>query len=246
MSEDRINPEDKANTENSQAAPEPAAVSEAGGPEAANEAAPEPAADAAPESAGKPGRHRRRRAELPELESELQRERYRTRYINTIRSTVFTLITVAAVAVLIATLWMPVLQIYGSSMTPTLEDGDIVVSRKTGAMKQGDVIAFYYNNRLLVKRYIAGPGDWVDMDREGRVYVNGDQLQEPYIDEYDYGETNIEFPYQVPESRIFVMGDHRSVSIDSRNSAVGCIARDQIVGALVLRIWPLKMFGLVR
>lgn len=212
MSEDRINPEEKVNTE----------------------------------AGKKSGGGNRRRAGLPELESELKRERYRARYINTIRSTVFTLITVAAAAVLIATLWLPVLQIYGSSMTPTLEDGDIVVSRKTGAMKKGDIIAFYYNNRLLVKRYIAGPGDWVDMDMEGRVYVNGDQLEEPYVDEYDYGETNIEFPYQVPESRIFVMGDHRSVSIDSRNSAVGCIARDQIVGALVLRIWPLKMFGPVR
>ena len=191
-------------------------------------------------------RRRRRRAPLPELESELKRERYRARYLYTVRSTIFTLITVAAAAVLVATLWMPVLQIYGSSMTPTLEDGDVVVSRKTGALKQGDVVAFYYNNRLLVKRYIAGPGDWVDMDSEGRVYVNGDQLEEPYVDEYDYGETNIDFPYQVPDSRIFVMGDHRSVSIDSRNSAVGCIARDQIVGALVLRVWPVKMFGLVR
>lgn len=191
------------------------------------------------------GRRRKRKAALTELESELKRERYRERYIRTIRSTVFTLITVAAMAVLIATLWMPVLLIYGSSMTPTLEDGDVVVSRKTGAMKQGDIVAFYYNNRLLVKRYIAGPGDWVNLDKDGRVFVNGELLEEPYVDEYDYGETNVEFPYQVPESRIFVMGDHRSVSIDSRNTAVGCIAKDQIVGALVLRIWPIKMFGVV-
>ena len=183
---------------------------------------------------------------LPALESELKRERYRARYRRTIRSTIFTLITVAAVAVLIATLWMPVLQIYGSSMTPTLEDGDIVVSRKTGHFEPGDIVAFYYNNRLLVKRYIAGPGDWVDIDREGRVYLNGDQLDEPYVDQYDYGETNIELPYQVPESRIFVMGDHRSVSIDSRNAAVGCISKDQIVGALVFRIWPLEFFGIVK
>ena len=241
-----MNPEVKLNTDSQHPATvEVKASAEAG--RADGEPAAADTATAREAGAGKgTGRRRRRRAELRELESELKRERYRARYIYTIRSTIFTLITVAAVAVLIATLWMPVLQIYGSSMTPTLEDGDVVVSRKTGALEQGDVIAFYYNNRLLVKRYIAGPGDWVDMDREGRVYVNGEQLEEPYVDEYNYGETNIEFPYQVPESRIFVMGDHRSVSIDSRNSAVGCIARDQIVGALVLRIWPLKMFGLVR
>ena len=232
-----MNSEEKVNTEELQPA-EAAKMTET--------AVGEPPADTTPEAEKNSGKPGRRRAELPELESELKRERYRTRYIYTIRSTIFTLVTVAAAAVLIATLWMPVLQIYGSSMTPTLEDGDVVVSRKTGAMEQGDVIAFYYNNRLLVKRYIAGPGDWVDMDREGRVYVNGAQLEEPYVDEYDYGETNIEFPYQVPESRIFVMGDHRSVSIDSRNSAVGCISKDQIVGALVLRVWPLKMFGLVK
>ena len=190
--------------------------------------------------------YRKRKAALTELESELKRERYRERYIRTIRSTVFTLITVAAMAVLIATLWMPVLLIYGSSMTPTLEDGDVVVSRKTGAMKQGDIVAFYYNNRLLVKRYIAGPGDWVNLDKDGRVFVNGELLEEPYVDEYDYGETNVEFPYQVPESRIFVLGDHRSVSIDSRNSSVGCVADEQIVGELIFKVWPLQGFGLVR
>ena len=194
---------------------------------------------------GNSGRRRKRKAALNELESELKRERYRERYIRTIRSTVFTLITVAAMAVLIATLWMPVLLIYGSSMTPTLEDGDVVVSRKTGAMKQGDIVAFYYNNRLLVKRYIAGPGDWVNLDKDGRVFVNGELLEEPYVDEYDYGETNVEFPYQVPESRIFVMGDNRSVSIDSRNTSIGCISEEQIVGKIVFRIWPLAQMGAV-
>ena len=180
------------------------------------------------------------------LEKELSKEKYRTNYAQVLKSTIFYLLVVAAVAVIIAVFIMPVLQISGTSMTDTLDDGDIVLAISTKKFETGDVIAFYYNNRLLVKRYIAGPGDWVDMDSEGRVYVNGDQLEEPYVDEYDYGETNIEFPYQVPDSRIFVMGDHRSVSIDSRNSAVGCIARDQIVGALVLRVWPVKMFGLVR
>ena len=189
---------------------------------------------------------KKRRPELSELESELKRERYKARYRNTIRSTVFTLITVAAAAVLVATLWMPVLQIYGSSMTPTLADGDIVVSKKSNHLKQGDIIAFYYNNRLLVKRYIAGPGDWVDIDKDGYVYVNGEMLNEPYVDEHELGETNIELPYQVPESKIFVMGDHRAVSIDSRNAAVGCISNDQIVGELVFNVWPMKAFGLVR
>ena len=199
------------------------------------------------EGAGKEGiKGKKQKPALSDLESELKRERYRARYRRTIRSTIFTLVTVAAVAILIATLWMPVLQIYGSSMTPTLEDGDIVVSRKTSHLKYGDIVAFYYNNRLLVKRYIAGPGDWVDIDKQGRVYLNGEMLDEPYVDEYDFGETNIELPYQVPESRIFVMGDHRSVSIDSRNGAVGCISNDQIVGALVFRVWPIEYFGIVK
>ena len=189
---------------------------------------------------------KKKRPELSDLESELKRVRYRARYRNVLQSTVFTLVTVAAVAILVATLWMPVLQIYGTSMTPTLSDGDIVLSHKTSHLKQGDVVAFYYNNRILVKRFIAGPGDWVDIDKEGNVFVNGKQLDEPYVSEKSLGETNIDLPYQVPEKRVFVLGDHRSVSIDSRNSSVGCVSDDQIVGALVFKVWPLKGFGLVR
>ena len=189
--------------------------------------------------------HKKRPA-LSELESELKRERYKTRYRSVLRSTVFTLVTVAAVAILVATLWMPVLQIYGTSMSPTLEDRDIVVSRKTSNLKQGDVVAFYYNNRILVKRFIAGPGDWVDIDQEGNVYVNGEALNEPYVVEKSIGETNIDLPYQVPENKIFVMGDHRTVSVDSRNASVGCVSDDQIVGELVFKVWPLKGFGLVK
>ncbi len=189
---------------------------------------------------------KKKRPELSELESELERERYKTRYRSVFRSTVFTLVTVAAIAILVATLWMPVLQIYGTSMTPTLNDGDIVLSYKTSNLKRGDVVAFYYNNRILVKRFIAGPGDWVDMDDQGNVYVNGDLLDEPYVSDKSLGETNIELPYQVPDSRIFVLGDHRTVSIDSRNSSVGCVSNDQIVGELIFRVWPLKGFGLVK
>ena len=177
-----------------------------------------------------------------QLEDELSRVRYRKRYRNALRSTVYTLITVAAVAVLVATLLLPVLQIYGSSMSPTLADGDIVLSLKTSDFKPGDVVAFYYNNKILVKRVIATSGDWVDITPEGDVYVNSKLLDEPYLQEKALGDCNIELPYQVPESRVFVMGDHRSVSVDSRNTAVGCVAEEQVVGKLVFRVWPLNAF----
>ena len=183
-----------------------------------------------------------------QLEEELNRTRYRSRYRQVLRSTVYTLITVAAIAVLVATLVMPVLQIYGGSMSPTLTDGDIVLSIKQSEFESGDVVAFYYNNKILVKRVIALPGEWVDITPEGDVYVgktSGDLqlLDEPYLEEKALGDCNIEFPYQVPESRVFVMGDHRSVSVDSRNTAVGCVAEEQLVGKLVFRVWPLAFFG---
>ena len=183
-----------------------------------------------------------------QLEAELNRARYRRRYRNVLRSTVYTLITVAAIAVLVATLLMPVLQIYGSSMTPTLADGDIVLSLKQSDFESGDVVAFYYNNKILVKRVIAQSGEWVDITPEGDVYVGKTSsdmqlLEEPYLKEKALGDCNIEFPYQVPESRVFVLGDHRSVSVDSRNTAVGCVAEEQLVGRLVFRVWPLACFG---
>ena len=179
------------------------------------------------------------------LEAELRREKYRKRYRRVLRSTVYTLLVVAAVAVLIATLWLPVLQIYGTSMTPTLYDGDILVSLKSQDFNTGDVVAFYYNNRILVKRVIAGPGDWVDIDKDGTVYVNEQELDEPYVVEKAFGTCNIELPYQVPESRVFVMGDHRSVSVDSRSTDIGCVAKEDIVGRLVFRVWPAAAFGAV-
>ena len=183
-----------------------------------------------------------------QIEEELNRARYRKRYRNVLRSTIYTLITVAAIAVLVATLLLPVLQIYGSSMSPTLTDKDIVVSVKQTEFKTGDVVAFYYNNKILVKRVIALSGEWVDITPEGDVYVGKTKtdmqlLDEPYLTEKALGDCNIEFPYQVPESRIFVMGDHRSVSVDSRNTAVGCVAEEQLVGKLVFRVWPLNLFG---
>lgn len=180
-----------------------------------------------------------------QLEAELRRERYKRSFAFTLRNTIYMLITVAAVAVLVAVLLMPVLQIYGTSMAPTLNEGEIVLSVKGSEFKTGDIMAFYYNNNILVKRVIAQPGDWVDITEDGTVYVNNVMLDEPYLIDKAYGETNIKFPYQVPESRIFVLGDHRSVSIDSRNTAVGCVASEQIVGRIVYRVWPFERFGKV-
>ena len=181
--------------------------------------------------------------EIRQLEGELRRERYKRRYSAVLKSTVYTLITVAAIAVLVATLWMPVLQIYGNSMTPTLTEGDIVLTVKNSDFNQGDIIAFYYGNKLLVKRCIAGPGSWVNIDDDGNVYVDGQLLDEPYVDEKALGDTNIELPYQVPDERWFVLGDHRATSVDSRNSTVGCVSDEQIVGQIVYRVWPIPAFG---
>lgn len=177
------------------------------------------------------------------LRAERKRVKYNRRYKRVLGSTVFTLVVVAAVAVLVATIWMPVLQIYGASMTPTLEEGDVVVSVKGSDYATGDLVSFYIGNKLLVKRYIAGAGQWVDIDEAGTVYVDGIALTEPYVLEPAFGDVDITLPYQVPENRIFVMGDHRATSVDSRNTAVGCIAKEQIVGKIVFRVWPLNTAG---
>ncbi len=187
-------------------------------------------------------------ADLPttaQIEQERNRLRYKRRYNRTLRSTIAILVVVAAGAVLVATFWMPVLRIYGASMTPTLEDGQIVVCVKSNRFETGDIVAFYHGNKLLIKRFIAESADWVDIDDDGNVSVNGEVLDEPYIDEKAYGETNIELPYQVPDKRYFLMGDNRDESVDSRSTAVGCISDDQIVGKVVFRIWPLNRFGSV-
>ena len=196
------------------------------------------------------------------LEAELGRTRHRENYRRVLRSTFFSLVVVAAIAVLVATLWMPVLQIYGSSMTPTLDEGQFVVSVKSSQFETGDLLAklddilmrteegelllrFYLGNKLLVKRCIAGPGDWVDIDEAGNVSVNDVPLDEPYLTEKAFGECDIELPYQVPDERWFLMGDHRSTSVDSRNSTVGCASKEQIVGRIIFRVWPLSEFGRV-
>ena len=187
--------------------------------------------------------------ELPsieQIEKERDRLKYKKRYNKTLRSTIAVLIVVAALSVLIAMLWMPVMRIYGSSMEPALEDGQIVIAFKTNNFQEGDVVAFYHGNKLLIKRYIAGASEWVDIDDEGNVYVNNELLDEDYLPKKAYGETNIALPYQVPDDRYFVLGDNRDVSIDSRSTIVGCISKEQIVGRVVFRIWPLKEFGIVR
>lgn len=182
---------------------------------------------------------------IEQLEQELQREIYKRNYFSVLRSTIFTLITVAAVAVLIAVLLLPVLQIYGSSMSPTLTEGNIVVSIKGSSFETGDVVAFYYNNKILIKRVIGQAGDWIDIQDDGTVTVNGNEIDEPYLMDKALGECDIELPFQVPESRIFVMGDNRSVSVDSRSTTVGCVAEEQIVGKIVFRVWPLQNIGKV-
>ena len=186
--------------------------------------------------------------EASELSQALEQEKYRERYLKTLKSTVSTLVVVAAIAILTATLWLPVLQIYGNSMTPNLESGDMVVSVSAQKLRQGDVVAFYYNNKVLVKRVIATEGQWVDIDSQGTVSVDGQKLEEPCLadNEKDLGDTNIQLPYQVPEGKFFVMGDHRSASIDSRNTAIGSIGNEQIVGRLVLRVWPLNRIQWVK
>ena len=174
-----------------------------------------------------------------QIKTELDRTQYRSRYSRVLRSTIYSLIVVAAIAILVATLWLPVLQIYGTSMEPTLYEGNIVLSIKGSEFETGDIIAFYYNTQILVKRVIGNPGDWIDIDAKGVIYLNNVPLDEPYVDELAIGDCNIKLPYQVPDGRVFVLGDHRATSVDSRNSAVGCVAEEQIVGRLVFRIWPI-------
>ncbi|MBR0447653.1 MAG: signal peptidase I [Clostridia bacterium] len=175
-----------------------------------------------------------------QIETERKRYRRQKAYNKALRGTVYVLTIVAAVAVLIATLVLPVLQIEGTSMEPTLSKSDVVLLAKTTQFDHGDLCGFTWNNKLLVKRVIGTPGDWIEIDAGGNVYRNGDKLDEPYVQVYAMGECDLEFPFQVPQEQYFVMGDMRESSIDSRNTLIGCIPKDQIVGKVFLRVWPLK------
>ena len=181
-----------------------------------------------------------------ELDEELRRVNHHSRFRQLLRSTIYTLIVVSAVAVLVAVLFMPVLRIYGNSMTPTLNEGEIVVSIKGSNIECGDVVGVYFGSKLLIKRCIALEHQWVNIDEIGNVYVDGELIDEPYLTEKAFGECNLELPYQVPDGCIFVMGDHRETSIDSRNTSVGCIDKENVVGKIVFRVWPLSEFGSLR
>lgn len=181
-----------------------------------------------------------------EVEHELRRVHHRRRYRMTLSSTVYYMLLAAALAVLTATLWLPVLRIYGNSMSPTMNKDELVISIKNADFETGDICAFYYNNRLLVKRVVANPGDWVNIDEDGNVYVNGVQLDEPYVTEKAMGQCNLELPYQVPDEKFFVLGDDRAVSLDSRNTVIGCVSEEQILGKIIFRIWPLDRMGVIQ
>ena len=181
--------------------------------------------------------------ETPEIREAYEKVSYLDRLRKSIISTTNILIVVAALAILVAMLFLPVLRIYGESMNATLKSGELVISVKGSKFKTGDIVAFYYNNNILVKRVMANSGDWVDIDLDGNVYVNQQLVEEPYLTEKSFGEPDIDFPYQVPDERVFVLGDNRSVSVDSRHRAVGCVTSEQIVGKIVFRIWPLTRIG---
>ncbi|MBQ2880867.1 MAG: signal peptidase I [Clostridia bacterium] len=183
--------------------------------------------------------------QVDSLQKELKRERYNRRFRRLLRSTVNALIVVAAIAALIATLVLPVLQIAGTSMEPSLKDGDVVLLIKKQNLDSGDLCAFYYSNKILIKRVIAAPGDYIWIESDGTVFLNGEQLNEPYVSEKSLGECDVEFPYQVPENSYFVMGDKRESSIDSRSSVIGCITEDQIVGKIICKFWPLSEFEFI-
>lgn len=186
------------------------------------------------------------RPSVEEIRQEIDRRRFWKRYRRALSGALYSLAVVSAIAVLVATLWMPVLKITGSSMEPTLNDRELVVAVKTTRFQPGDVIAFYYNNKILIKRVIATAGQYVDIQEDGTVLVDGIALEEPYITDKSKGECNIQLPYQVGDGQIFVMGDDRAVSIDSRTTSVGTIGNEKVLGRVLFKLWPLSNFGSVK